>query len=347
MQKLLTLLLASALLGSSCKTTGKMPVSSPLSEKEEKAVKAIKYVAALGAGVLTIYGGFKLYRHLKHLGVDTFFKHKRRVIDDLGAIKTISLDNPPLYRLVNTKDGSKHYILGTIHYGGANLADVPDNSPLIRAARESTTFISEVNENALNPRVLEEANAILATDTVEEQAVDPKISNLLTRISLTLDIGLEKLGWTNRGMMDLQLRELAVATNKENLGFESLVEQAAAFQKSNQKAIPNLDYEQLEDVMQLLDSKGVENIYLEARELYAKGDVDGLVATLNRIEVGTADDVLLDERNEKWVRSGIVQNNCRKGKKCFVYVGAKHLFEGNNSLEKMLKTEGFVIEKIK
>lgn len=55
--------------------------------------------------------------------------------------------------------------------------------------------------------------------------------------------------------------------------------------------------------------------------------------------------MLLYERNKMWIENGVIQENCRRGERCFIFVGYLHLLKGENNLINLLQQEGFTIKR--
>ena len=110
----------------------------------------------------------------------------------------------------------------------------------------------------------------------------------------------------------------------------------------------------MEDLRKFLDDGGIAGRaqkLLEARDAYGQGELGMATTNLASISesVSMSSDVekiLLDDRNIRWVKSKKIQENCHQGETCTIVVGYRHLFEGDNSLTKLLGAEGFKIEKI-
>lgn len=58
------------------------------------------------------------------------------------------------------------------------------------------------------------------------------------------------------------------------------------------------------------------------------------------------EDIVLDQRNLKWMEEGKIQQHCTKDNQCLVYVGFSHLLRGKHPLIKLLQNEGFEIREL-
>ena len=57
-------------------------------------------------------------------------------------------------------------------------------------------------------------------------------------------------------------------------------------------------------------------------------------------------DIVLDQRNLRWMETGKIQKHCTKNNQCLVYVGFSHLLRGKEPLIKLLQKEGFEVREL-
>ena len=105
------------------------------------------------------------------------------------------------------------------------------------------------------------------------------------------------------------------------------------------------------DLKELIDKGGIDYVadtLLDMRAAYIHADLEKLLDLENNIDRTNfhEDKILLDHRNKIWVEKGIIQKSCQQDEHCLIFVGAAHLTKGANSLSKLLREEGFTVEKI-
>ena len=153
-------------------------------------------------------------------------------------------------------------------------------------------------------------------------------------------------------MMDAQLVRYARKKGKKLIGLETDKQIASA----GAKAVKSIVYD-VYDLRRLIDKGGIDYVadsYTDAINHYASGKIDDSIELLRLIRAGDikrdayldAMDIMLDQRNIAWVESGKIQKNCVNGNKCLIFVGFGHLTGGGNTLIKLLKEKGYMIERI-
>lgn len=188
--------------------------------------------------------------------------------------------------------------------------------------------------------------SIPPTKTLAEFMQELDRSDPEDAISLIMEQGQYHAIGPSLTSIDLQLTALSWEKGKKVIGLETLKDRRIA-QRSQGLDISMTTHE----LQKLIDKGGIDYVKdttLAMRDAYAAGDL----AELEKQGKFFADlqpklrRALLDERNKKWVASGKVQKNCRRGKKCMIAVGAAHLEEGENSLFRLLRADNFKIEKV-
>lgn len=110
---------------------------------------------------------------------------------------------------------------------------------------------------------------------------------------------------------------------------------------------------EIADLRSLIDKGAIDYVaetMMDSVRHYADGNLYESYKLLENITPPGArnaiDHFLLDQRNIAWVESGKIQENCVHGNKCLIFVGFGHLIKGNNTLIKLLKEQGYRIERI-
>lgn len=303
-------------------------------------------------------------------------------ITELGRQK---IHNLLLFRLVNSRDGSKHWIFCTAPIGIDLTKNFPQNSRLLSALREATTFIPESIDFADMPEhIMDEFREQKKTSTAVtrnfslEQQLGKKHWSALRQIIrdhpyvpndgaerakevaklnkshpmlaidlLTTDIT-QLILLENGAKVDDQIRKLGKSEEKKNIALTSIEEEIAATTAylTTMRGGATID-----DLRELIDRGGTKFVMktnLAEIDAYFAGDVEKLVQVYESARTSLRqreDKVLLEERNKVWIDSGVVQTHCIQGEVCFLYVGYPHLFIGENNFLTLLQREGFVIDR--
>ena len=82
-------------------------------------------------------------------------------------------------------------------------------------------------------------------------------------------------------------------------------------------------------------------------DAYFKGDI----ATASSLPYTSSfnpyyEDIMLDQRNLRWIEKGKIQKYCTKENQCFIYAGFSHLLRGKNPLIKLLQDKGFEVREL-
>ena len=137
---------------------------------------------------------------------------------------------------------------------------------------------------------------------------------------------------------DMNIMQMSAENDIPLLGFESMEEQLGFFDE-----IPSKD-------VALMIMNSVYNFEKEKKntkkleKLYAKQKVDKLIPLMKNQspEFMEFEDVFLTNRNKAWIPKIIEET---KTKKCFIAVGAAHLFDTNGVIQ-LLKNNGFTLTAI-
>jgi len=137
---------------------------------------------------------------------------------------------------------------------------------------------------------------------------------------------------------DMEIMSIAAQKDIPLVGLETVTEQLSFFDE-----IPK------EDMAAMIISS-IENFDKEDKEMkkmmkiYASEKVNKLIPLINKQspEFMEYEDVFLTNRNKNWIPKLMTE---MKDKKCFMAVGAAHLF-GDNGLIELLQSEGLQVEAV-
>lgn len=352
---------------------------NPILKKEKLDAGSIAFI--VGGATLAATGVWRIAKYLDHkLGQrmlenaeDTFLAARKHA----PMFYKGNIDKPPLYKLI-APDGSEHWLLGSMHPGGVSLDHFPANSKVFEAIDESSTVFFEYDAGSAWQTLTFSAQfrqqtryqKAIRTDDFDlratlgdahmEKLLDQYDSATLAELS-ELGIHVDRLSPTQAFealnnssymyafglsdmLMDAQLMLKSRQAGKKVIGLAKGKDQANAFKTVSESKVT------VEDLKKLLDDGGIKaraKKLLEMRDAYGQGDLERATSINNgMLPSNFAEKTLLDDRNIKWVKSKKIQKNCQHGETCTIVVGFRHLFEGDNSLAKLLAAEGFKIEKI-
>jgi uncharacterized protein YbaP (TraB family) len=142
----------------------------------------------------------------------------------------------------------------------------------------------------------------------------------------------------NAKSYDLSIMQISQEKNIPLIGFETMEEQLGFFDLIPNKDIAKMIMASVKDFEK--EKKGTEQLM----KLYAKEKVDKLIPLMKdqSPEFMEFEDLFLTNRNTAWIPK-ITKDT--KEKKCFIAVGAAHLFESKGII-KLLKEEGFTLTPI-
>ena len=145
------------------------------------------------------------------------------------------------------------------------------------------------------------------------------------------------LGCTGAEAWEQKFMQLAKANNMEIKGLEKAEDQLKIFDAIPYKV-------QAEEFAQtLLNIDSIKHGFNEMVELYKQKDLDALCTMLNNDDqLSEYDDLLLTNRNEKWIPVIIEQV---KTEPAFFAVGAAHL-GGENGVINLLRKNGYTVEPV-
>jgi uncharacterized protein YbaP (TraB family) len=138
---------------------------------------------------------------------------------------------------------------------------------------------------------------------------------------------------------DMNIMQMAGEKNITLSGFETLEEQLGFFDKIPSEGIAEMIMTSVEN----FEEEKKETLKLQ--KLYAKEKVDKLIPMMKNQspEFMAFEDIFLTNRNKAWIPQIIEKT---KSKKCFIAVGAAHLFDTNGVIN-LLKQEGFTLTAVK
>jgi len=143
----------------------------------------------------------------------------------------------------------------------------------------------------------------------------------------------------NSKSYDLSIMQLSQEKNIPLVGFETMEQQLGFFDLIPNKAIANMIMTSVKDFEK--EKKGTEKLM----KLYSKEQVDKFIPLMKdqSPEFMEFEAIFLTNRNKAWIPKIITES---KEKKCFIGIGAAHLFE-ENGLIQLLKNEGYLLTPIK
>lgn len=261
---------------------------------------------------------------------------------------------PPFYGLT-APDGSRHYLLGTMHVG-VGMADL-DND-VVSTLYAATIFIAEETTESLmaNGSSASEKIVMLAGYSLSQQLGQDYWLRLRSELP---DVSSSELDSMHPGdaaskmlgpaiasipreqvLLDLQINLFGRKNGKKIFGLDTNIAleivYADAQEDTRKTTIANLK--------EALDGGGIEYVRKslnDMRAAYLKGDMVEMARLIKD------DGTYSYRRDRAWVASGLIQKNCVRGETCLIYAGAAHLFEGWSNLAGLLLSEGYTIERKK
>lgn len=347
--------------------------------EEEEKPNWKKRAVVVGSVSLAAIGGWALVKHLdrvfgrgilKKLEWEAYFERNKVPHYSAG-----NFDSPPLYKLT-APDGSEHWLLGTMHTAGVSLEDFRYDSKVFTALREATVLLPERDMESfkdllrLSIKDIKDINMLRKADfdlkgALGDDYMDKlRAENALVRNSaqLTSRIDLDKL-YPSQALVMLEMHAHTLAFGKGQMAMDvELIrvtrqegKKVVGLEKTSDliktlKTAGSANEVSVDDLKKYLDAGGAKTRseqLIQARDAYGRGDIEATMKLLdgNIKKSENFNKILLDERNQKWLKSNKIQKNCQQGKKCMIAVGAAHLFKGENSLSKLLEAEGFKLEK--
>ena len=252
---------------------------------------------------------------------------------------------------VTAPDGSRHYMLGTIHLG-VGLDDLSEE--VIAALDTADVYVAEMTtagmerwlqdtENDNTPighslrqqlgeqywLALRQQLSTINAQELDRMTVEDVSSKLLELTAAKIES--EKL------LLDLQINNYGEQLGKKIIGLDEHI--APSLLRQEIQALMG-DINALKKTIRCGGIPCLQTTLTKMRTAWLQGD-------LKQMERLTTVDGKVGKyyRDQAWVRTGIVQNNCRQGNTCLIYVGAAHLFEYYDSFITLLRQNGYQIEK--
>jgi len=142
----------------------------------------------------------------------------------------------------------------------------------------------------------------------------------------------------NAKSYDLSIMQISQEKNIPLIGFETMEQQLGFFDLIPNKDVAKMIMTSVKDFEK--EKKGTEKLM----KLYGKEQVDKLIPLMKdqSPEFMEFEDVFLTNRNSAWIPTILKET---KEKKCFIAVGAAHLFESKGIIQ-LLEKEGFTLTPI-
>lgn len=320
------------------------------------------------------YADYKLFQEIRRFSERIARKSRMQ----LSRHTKVDITDPSIYQLT-APDGSQHHILGTMHISNLSLSDFPDDSKLWPILEQANILIPErdllkdrfttallwkvsvkkmrsvrfgkqqkLSEQLGEPHWQKLRQMIAEKPDLKpvEQSLDEFMAEIDASTANDVYLQLDDYGieyasgpFANSLTMDHQLVRYARKQGKKLIGLET---QEQIF-LAHLKATKSIVYD-VYDLRQLIDEGGIDDVANKLTDdinRYAKGR-----STEDRTTAPDYDDITLDQRNIAWVESEKIQKNCVNGNKCLIFVGRAHLTGGGNTLIKLLKEQGYMIERI-
>ena len=189
-------------MASACKPIARTSEAYEENEQKERMSWKKKTLIVAGAG-LTVFGSYKMAKYFDRIIGQKIVKN----MESMALLRRppsknfrIKHDRLPLYKLI-APDGSEHWLLGTMHTTGLSLDDLPNNSRLLNAFEEVTTFIPEA-----------EMDSVWQLSLVSKQMNRSKMQMMKTDFNLHQALGYERMGKLNYEISQI-IKEIKTAPN--------------------------------------------------------------------------------------------------------------------------------------
>ncbi len=260
------------------------------------------------------------------------------------------VSSPPFYD-VTAPDGSKHYMLGTMHIG-VGLADL--SQEVITAFAAADIYVGEMTTEAMMRKLQEEEKSNAPTGhSLASKLGEQYWLALRQQLPAVSEEKLDRM--TVEDVSTKMLELVATNTEEEKLALDL---QINLFGEYSGKRMIGLDEHipprllreailaligDINDLKKAILCGGVpclQTKIADMRTAWLQGDLDQLDKIVT--EGGRMKKFI---RDQAWFDSGIVQNKCKHGQTCLIYVGAAHLFDYPDSFATILRQNGYQIEK--
>jgi len=256
---------------------------------------------------------------------------------------------------IEKKGHQTSYIFGTMHMIEEEFYDITPH--MYHLIENSDEVIMEIGGQ---PNPLKALNLMrLKNETINDYFSKSELTELVSFMDTRIGISPQQFHLTytkmkpflilqtitqaffsgNSKSYDLDIMKMCGEKNIPLIGFETMEEQLGFFDAIPNESITEMIMTSVRDFEK--EKKGTQKLM----KLYAKEKVDKLIPLMKdqSPEFMEFEDIFLTKRNKTWIPLVI---NETKTKKCFIAVGAAHLFETNGIIE-LLKIEGFTLTSIK
>jgi hypothetical protein len=268
---------------------------------------------------------------------------------------TKAKNNNSLLWLIEKEGHQKSYIYGTMHMIEPEYYNFSDK--LKQLITSADKIVMEIGGE---PNPLEAYNLlVLDSGTVEDYFTKEQLSQLIEFMDKKLNTSPKEFRQKYSNMKpflilqaitqayfskdavsyDLNIMQLAHQNNKPIDGFETMEQQLGFFDQISNKDMATLIIASVNN----FDDEKKETLKLQ--KLYAKQKVDKLIPLMKKQspELMEFEDIFLNNRNENWIPKIDIFT---KENKCFIAVGAAHLF-GEKGLLERLKRKDYKISPLK
>ena len=164
-----------------------------------------------------------------------------------------------------------------------------------------------------------------------------------------------KLLDSNAPVLDAQIAATALGGTRKHVALENIEDwqqHVNEYFSEASKHFRSLDgfIGNTTNLKRVIDHSGISTATKRFRKMFAayfKGDIFAASSLRDHSVFNPYhEDIMLDQRNLRWVEEGKIQEHCTKDNQCLVYVGFFHLLRGKNPLFKLLQQEGFEIKEL-
>lgn len=305
---------------------------------------------------------------------------------EIVALSQRMIDNPLLFRVINSTDGSQHWLAGLVTVGVDLNLNFPADSPLLIALQEATVLLSDnINEGdvtqdlrdkfaqqtaavsavpagfdlqrelgvkywALLRQLLREHPAVSDTAKARHSAsLKLKRNHPAATIDfITTDILRESIEGIAKTMQE-QIHTVGIDQGKQIVALASPEQEMAATLAYYTQVRAQANVDDVREIVARGGTKFVMESNLAELDAYFAGDAEELMHNYRQARstlLRKEDDILVQGRNRTWLANGKIQAHCRTGATCLISVSYTHLFDGKDNLLSLLRKEGFKVERV-
>ena len=282
------------------------------------------------------------------------------------------INNPLLFRVINSTDGSQHWLVGLVPIGVDLNQNFPAGSPLLLALQEATVLLSDsINEKDvtqdLRDRFAQQTAAVNAVPQGFdlERALGVKYWTLLRQLLrehpaisdtgkarhraslkakhshpaetidfITTDILREASEGITKTMQE-QINTIGIEQNKQRVALASPEQEMEATLAYHTQVRAQANINDVKEIIMRGGTKFVMESNLAELDAYFAGDAEALMRNYRQARsalLRKEDDILVQGRNRTWLANGKIQTHCRTGATCLISVDYTHLFDGKDNL---------------